>query len=398
MEIDAEKLAKGLVGFGMPDNIARSLVKKVERGARLCLTEQEWDWALSHGFSPDKVAIYGLTDENVEAYLSDFDYYSMHPLNSHFRIWVNDKLTLKYILNANGLPHAEKNRQSDVMPRYYVHIENDGRYSYLMDMPDDVARDEDCLQSLLAHEGILAVKPNRGSGGVGFIRLEAGGDGTVLANGSAFKSDDFDELKSRLNGCVVTEYVRQHRELAEIWDGSECCLRIVMAHLRGRNAFSGGRWVCAASFLRFGTSRSKSTSNLVQGGVGVGFDFDTGEFFDRGIIYENCGAGGGVELSSHPDTGIRFEGRKVPLIEQVRDCVLSVCEYLPSLEWLGFDVMVSDDEAKICEINTLPGLEGAQGICGPYLGNGELRAFFDAKRRPSASNAEFAELVRACTK
>ena len=148
MEIDAEKLAKGLVGFGMPDNIARSLVKKVERGARLCLTEQEWDWALSHGFSPDKVAIYGLTDENVEAYLSDFDYYSMHPLNSHFRIWVNDKLTLKYILNANGLPHAEKNRQSDVMPRYYVHIENDGRYSYLMDMPDDVARDEDCLQSL----------------------------------------------------------------------------------------------------------------------------------------------------------------------------------------------------------------------------------------------------------
>lgn len=62
--------------------------------------------------------MYGLTEENFTEYLSDYDYYRIWPLNSWTRIWVNDKMTLKYMLANTDL--------GDVMPKYYYYMSQDG--------------------------------------------------------------------------------------------------------------------------------------------------------------------------------------------------------------------------------------------------------------------------------
>ena len=134
------------------------------------LSEDEKKWAMQKGFYPGRIKLYGLTEENYKDYSPDFNYFMLHPLNHHFKIWVNDKLTLKYILNSNGCESS--------MPEYYLYVENDGTYTYLMDAPEHIAKDENFIYNLLQEKCCLAMKPNSGtSGGRGFIKLEQREDG-----------------------------------------------------------------------------------------------------------------------------------------------------------------------------------------------------------------------------
>ena len=50
--------------------------------------------------------------------------------------------------------------------------------------------------------------------------------------------------------------------------------------------YSFSEWSCIVSYARFGTSVSGGTSNLSSGGIGVGFDFDTGMYNEFGIRYK----------------------------------------------------------------------------------------------------------------
>ena len=55
-------------------------------------------WAHRHGFCVESACAFGLNEDNIDDYLPDYDYFRVWPLNSWQRIWINDKLTLKYAL------------------------------------------------------------------------------------------------------------------------------------------------------------------------------------------------------------------------------------------------------------------------------------------------------------
>ena len=58
------------------------------------------DWAHERGFFAESAYAFHLSDSNVADYMSDYDYYRVWPLNNWQRIWINDKLTLKYMLSG----------------------------------------------------------------------------------------------------------------------------------------------------------------------------------------------------------------------------------------------------------------------------------------------------------
>jgi len=184
------------------------------------MSEEEKQWAMERGFFPGRIKLYGLTEENYQNYLPDYYYFMMHPLNHHFKIWINDKLSLKYTLNSNGCQSS--------MPEYYLYVENDDNYTYLMDAPADVPKDKDFIFNLLKKKGILAMKPNSGtSGGRGFIKLELRDD-QLFENNRPIDMDRYNEIIGDMRNYIVTEYVTQHKELAKIWGKSECTLRVIM--------------------------------------------------------------------------------------------------------------------------------------------------------------------------
>ena len=90
------------------------------------------------------------------------------------------------------------------MPRYYLYIENDGNYSYLMDFDEQVPKDSNALLNLLREEKVLALKPLAGSLGIGFVRLEIKQD-EIYANNELLTIEKYEDLKKSLRGYIVTE-------------------------------------------------------------------------------------------------------------------------------------------------------------------------------------------------
>ena len=167
MATNYDVLLEKIRALGMDYRWAGMFVKKL-RDDEVAFPVEDMEkrrWALEKGFYPGRIELYGLTEENWKDYMPDFQYFMLHPLNNHFLKWL-DKTTLKYVLNSGGV--------ESVMPEYYVYVENDlcgGRYTYLMDCPKDIPKDENFLWNLLQEKKVLAMKPNSGtSGGKGFMK------------------------------------------------------------------------------------------------------------------------------------------------------------------------------------------------------------------------------------
>lgn len=299
--------------LGMDYKWARMFVKKLaDDEISFPAADEVKRWALERGFYPGRVEMYGLTEKNYREFMPDYQYFMLHPLNNHFLKWL-DKTTLKYVLNSNGCEAS--------MPEYYLYVENNGDYTYLMDAPAQIRRDKDFIYNLLKDKRTLAMKPNSGSsGGLGFIKLELRNK-NLYENNKLIDMDRYKEILQSLGNYVVTEYCYQHPALAEIWPESECTLRIIMAKEPKKNYYDKAKWFCVVSYARFGAAVSGGASNRSAGGVSVGFDFKTGEYNDVCLRTRSFCPDGNWRLECHPDTGATWKGKGLPNWSYVREMI-----------------------------------------------------------------------------
>ena len=98
-----------LVTNNMDDLLARGFARRMGKeyldtlaweGQSPLFDKDQLAWAHAHGFFAETVACLGITDENADDYLTDYDYFRVWPLNSWQRVWINDKLTLKYMFSG----------------------------------------------------------------------------------------------------------------------------------------------------------------------------------------------------------------------------------------------------------------------------------------------------------
>ena len=189
----------------------------------------------------------------------------------------------------------------------------------------------------------------------------------------------FEEIRDTMRNYIVTEYCRQHHELAAVWPDSECTLRVIMCKDPNEDKYAPTTWSCAVSYARFGTSINGGASNLSSGGVGVGFDFETGKYKDFCIRYKRFTPDGKWMLDRHPDTGMVWKGNGLPNWAYVRKKIDALCQHVSSLDYLGLDIIITEDGMKLCEINSHPAIDYEQIMCGPVLSNNKVREFFEYK-------------------
>lgn len=86
-------------------------------------------------------SLYDINDINYMNFLSEYDYY---------RIWINDKLTLKYMLDGT--------EYSGIMPKYYYYTSMDGLRT-LVDNPykNDIADTEQFIKVENLHVNLVMV-------------------------------------------------------------------------------------------------------------------------------------------------------------------------------------------------------------------------------------------------
>lgn len=375
MATNYDVLIEKIRALGMDYRWAGMFVKKLRDDENAFPVDdiEKRKWALERGFYPGRIELYGLTEENYKNYVPDYQYFMLHPMNNHFLKWL-DKTTLKYVLNSNGC--------EDTMPEYYAYVENDlcgARFTYLMDCPTDIHKDKDFLWNLLQQKKVLAMKPNSGtSGGLGFIKLEQREDG-LYENNKLIDMERFEVIRDTMRNYIITEYAYQNEELAKVWPDSECTLRVIMCKDPSEDRYAPTTWSCAVSYARFGTSINGGASNLSSGGVGVGFDFETGKYNNFCIRYKRYTPDGKWMLEKHPDTNVEWKTTGLPNWELVYSKINEICQHISSLDYLGLDIIITEDGMKLCEINSHPAIDYEQVMCGPTLSREKVKAFFENK-------------------
>lgn len=293
-------------------------------------------WALRRGFYTYRIAQYNLTDENYKECLSDRDYKRLYPINNHYMKWIDDKLTMKYILKPFD----------SFLPKYYLHILKSRKCGVmkLMDCPKDIEASLNGVIQLLKRIQVLAVKPAGGSCGVGFCKLEFQNN-RFFRNGEEQSETQLIHFLSSLTDYVVIEYVQMHSEIARLNPASLNTIRVMLINESGNNP------AVASAFMRIGTSQSGLVDNTAQGGMFCRVDVETGRFYGGEKIKNHV-----ISPSPlHPDTGKPVEGI-LPNWELVKNKLIEIANYLPQLEWMGFDIAITENGFCIIEINSHQGL------------------------------------------
>ncbi len=296
------------------------------------LAQKRWAW--KRGFLSFRTYQYGLTEENYKNFLSDYDYFWLNRINNDYQKWVNDKTTYRYIME----PFKEH------VPAYYFSCYRENghfRLAKMADCPPDTPEGIDGLVALLKTEGKLALKASAGTHGDGFYCLSYE-NGAVHING---KPSDEQALKDLLESFksfyVITEYIdNMHPFLKGIYPKSVNTVRVMVVNPHGYDP------KILQTYMRIGSEKTGYTDNVGYGGVCAMIDMESGELYQPEQLSEHRY----VPCPNHPDTGTPIAGA-LPNWDLVRTRILDIARYLCELEYLGFDVAITDDGFRILEIN-----------------------------------------------
>lgn len=293
-------------------------------------------WAYRNGFLSYRIPQYALTAHNRQQFISDFEYRWLRHINRDYRHWLEDKVSLKHVA-------AEFNH---LLPAYYFHTDAQGvgvQVNAMMDYESDQAPTLESILELTKTIGTVALKPDAGSHGEGFFRLDASSSGYLLNGVPASESEVLSVMRTTGSGYLVTEFVEMHPTLARLYPNSVNTVRILVFQDEHGIPQIGN------AYLRIGSAKSGYVDNTARGGIiaevdGASGRFGNGRALKRGKI---------VELPEHPDSGVPIEGQ-LPHWDHVKESVLRVAASLPQLEYLGFDVAITPDGCKLIEVNRSP--------------------------------------------
>lgn len=346
--------------------------------AETCYDPQYRKWAHVHGYKVESACAYDLDEHNIKDYLSDYDYYRLFPVNDWTRIWVNDKLTLKYML-SNTL-------YDDIMPRYYYYSSFHGLRA-LMDNPGKSDSIEDFI-SLLEEKKEFACKPNNGAMAKGFVKMSFDKGEYRINDSVVSKQEIIDFVTNNLN-YIYTEYIYPSQHFKR-YGNKIHTLRVVILNERGNNP------VIIGGYLRLPnpTTKGDVNYNILSGDdtnayvLLAGVNYETGEYGNAKKVfinrYERC--------AKSPIGNFEIQG-EIANYGYLKDTLLNIARRFGTLEWLGFDIGITDDGFKCMEINTLPGIKYMQ-MYRPLYADAYTREYFQRKLREIDNLTEDEILVR----
>lgn len=314
-------------------------------------------WCYKRGFISDKKTMFNLNDENYTNYISDVDYYKIHPINKSASKWIDDKLTTAYMLQGF----------KQYLPKYYFQLQNKSILK-LMDCPLNYNGNIDGIIKLLKSQKELAVKQLLGSLGEGFYKLSYD-RGLYYINNKESNYDEIERLINELDNYIITEYLNVHDDLGKIFNITPNTLRIMSIY----DENEGPKIIGA--FIRFGTSKTGMIEHGYLGGICANINLETGEFYDGRILKNNFME----ECNIHPDTNISIKGN-VPYWDLIKDKLMEISNYMPQVLYMGWDIVVTNDGFKILEINSHQNIDNIQ-YYQPLYTNKYNKRFFEKFKR-----------------
>ena len=353
-----------MLAHGFTRRMATEYLEALEQERTSGLYDQNYmNWAHEQGFLAESAYAYGLEEGSTSAYLTDYDFFRLWPLNEWQRIWINDKLTLKYCLAGTPYDHY--------LPRYFYYTKPGGVLMPLVDSALDPTTAG--LAAIARAEGELACKPCNGSLARGFHRISSDGS-EVCIDSTPVDEAGLAAFVAEHPNYVITEFIRPSAELAAI-DPLIHTLRVLVVNPTGVDPQP------IAAYLRFGLGSNKSgdVANYTPPtradicSYNVQVDLATGSFGNGKVVYANRV----VDSPVHPDSKVEATGT-IACWPQVEAMMHDVALRLGPVEYLGFDVGITADGPKIMEINSHTGIKYLQ-LFTPLMAHEQAGAYFRAK-------------------
>ncbi len=315
-------------------------------------------WAVLNGFNPEAAWFKRITKSNKKDFLKDHTYYKNTPYNDP-----------KYMYMV-GKDHFRETLKdySECLPKYYAEIKNNTieRKDAWNDSNSDIGASD--IINLLEKEKVLAFKRISGRSGAGFIVGRCQSSDSFTFNDAPYNRQKAEQYVASLDGYIVSEFVQQCSQYEKIWSKTTHTLRIQTCNILN------GKAEAVFAFLRFGSSKALHfVSHINSSGIYTAMiDIKTGQ---TKTVLTPDERGRVIHVTEHPDTGVNLVCPVPHWDLVVSKCIEMHDKMLPNLNWLGWDIMVTDEGFRVLEINTLSGLVGVEAT-EPILASDRLKPLF----------------------
>ncbi len=342
-KIKYKLISSAMKPFGIPTNMSLKFYSKIVKDIKDDKdgSVKEKLWSYKRGFLRSSTKAFGLTQQNYSHYISDVDYYRLYPLDKRFKHWIDDKLTLKYVLS----------QYDAYLPKYFCTIKKAGRITPLMD-GKDIYKMEDLL-NCIKRERQVALKMASSDHGVGFYKLSYSEQFEI--DNEAVSIEQFVAFLNALDDYLVTEYVVAHEAIRSISSGALNTVRVMVVKEDSRNA------KLTNAVVKFSTLASGQVDNIQRGGIIAKVNVLTGEFSNAKKVVNNIF----FDCERHPDSNLEIKGH-LPHWQEMSEKLVEISQHLAPLTYLGYDIAITDDGFKIIEINSHQGIRMFQ-VYGPLL-------------------------------
>lgn len=315
-------------------------------------------WLYRNGFLSSKDAIWDLTEETVDLYLSDLEHRHVKQIDYPYSVGLQNKVVFYEIISST---------HDHLLPDVYGLVSggefvDGGQSGWLRSMDE--------FGDLLERESAI-VKPVTAAKGTG-IRVVDSADGQPQIDGRPVGRDELTDILTEGQNMIIMENVSQGDYAANIYPGATNTLRL----LTMIDPETGDPFVAAGAH-RFGTASSGHVDNWSAGGVSAGIDLDTGEL-GKAVVSPEGESTDTRWVERHPDTGAQIAGVPISEWEDVRDAVLDLAaEYRWLWSHVGWDVAVEDDQGSVTVLEGEPqSVDADQQAHHPLLADSRVRRFY----------------------
>lgn len=286
------------------------------------------------GIPSYKFDFYGMTEDTINDYISDFDFYNKkNYMNFDYESWFEHKLNTYYLL----APFKSN------MPKHYYYAKNGLFYPIDVDKKQNGTAEE--ILSLIRKRPIAA-KACIGGHGKGFMKLTFH-NSEYYVNNEKHSEEKMIRLLHELNGYIITSYGIPSEYFRNM------CGENAFAVIRISTVYDGADGPqLTSAIIRLGSKKSGLVTDYDET-IMCGIDLDDGKLFYPIIRYgDNEGIIRKKEIEAHPDTMIPLSGTVCPNFETLKKLAKDISAYLTVTPYLVMDIIPTDDGFEILEINS----------------------------------------------
>ena len=284
------------------------------------------------GFSANEYVWYNFEKNDYREYISEYDRWKSRDINGQYKFVLDDKLIFEEVVG-----------QYVKVPTNYAWIEDGIVYGL-----HDNGMNNDNITDYLKQYKKTVLKWNGRGGGEGTYVI-AFENNRFYVNEEEREADYIISLFSRPGNAILCEYMHQSSFASSLYPHTTNTIRIVCAKKKGER---DAKFI--VGIQRVGCEQSIPVDNVSSGGLTLDIDSKTGEL-GEGIAKYGKKERVLVPFKCHPDTGEPFVGKRIPNWDKLIEEVVSLTNKLPYLNFVAWDILLTDDGFCVIEGNASSG-------------------------------------------